>query len=120
MARPEVITRDFRHNFDPKERIRIAEDLAHELISRADAMRAFSGLNKTHDEKVEKLDSAITHLTRVLCEGWEYRDVKCKVLWNKPKPKQKTIVRLDTGEQVEIVPMTEDECQEELDLKESA
>lgn len=118
--RLDTITRDFRHSFDPKERIRLAEDLAHELISRAELMRTFAVLKKTHDEKVEKVDSAIGHLTRVLCEGWEYRDVKCKVLWNKPKDRQKTIVRLDTGEQVAIESMTEDECQEELGLEVSA
>lgn len=118
--RPDTITRDFRHSFDPKERIRIAEDLSHELVARAELCRNFAVLKKTHDEKLEKHDSSIGHLTRVLCEGWEYRDVICKVLWNKPKSGQKTIVRLDTGEHVEIEPMTEGERQEELNLGETA
>ena len=115
--RADMVTRDLRHSFDPKERIRLAEDLAHELIVRAEACRLFAVAKKAHDEAVGKLESTISDLTRKLCEGWEYRDIKCKVLWNSPREGIKTLVRLDTGEEVAQEEMTFDEKQESLPLE---
>lgn len=115
--RPDNITRDFRHHFDPAERVRLAEDLAHELITRAESCRLFAIVKKAHDEAIEKIESKINHVTRLLCEGWEYRDVPCKVLYNNPRDCEKTIVRLDTGEEVAVEPMTEEEKQESLPME---
>jgi len=97
MSAPETITRDFRHTLTPQERVRNAEDLAHELTTRTQAQKLFAAAKKAHDSNIEALDTKIAHLARLLCEGWEYRDVLCKVLYNSPREGEKTIVRLDTG-----------------------
>ena len=114
--KPEFIFRDLRHTFPQAERVRLAEDLSHEIVLRDQLEVEFSKLKSAHADKVSKHDSTIRDLTRKLCEGWEYRDVKCKVLWNDPADGQKTIVRLDTGEVLAVEEMTFEEKQDDLPL----
>jgi hypothetical protein len=114
--REEITTRDLRHHFDPKERVRLAEDFAHELLTLKSAQAAFGIARKAHDEAVEKLQSRMADLSRKLCEGWEYRDIRCRVLFNDPQIGQKTFMRIDTGEVVGIEEMTHEEKQEPLPL----
>jgi hypothetical protein len=115
-VRLDITTVDLRHKFDPQERIRLAEDLAHTMLTKQSACKLFASAKKAHEEAVEKLDATITDLSRKLCEGWEYRDIRCKVLWNDPEIGKKTFVRLDTGEIAKIDDMTDAERQDPLPL----
>ncbi len=117
LARPDYVIRDLRHSFPAPERVRLAEDLSHEIVLRNQLEQEFSKLKATHADKIGKHDSTICHLTRKLCEGWEVRDIRCKVLWNDPADGQKTIVRMDTGEVIATEEMTFDERQDVLPLE---
>jgi hypothetical protein len=107
---------DLRHVFPPAERVRLAEDLARELIVKGEAERLFAAAKESHKLALERLNSRVRSLTRALCEGWEYRDVPCKILDNDPEPGQQTIVRLDTGEVVEVQSMAIPEPSEHPDV----
>lgn len=58
-------------------------------------------------------------LTDKITSGYEFRDVTCRVDLNSPKVGVKTIVRLDTAEDVAVEQMTPDELQEKLPLEET-
>lgn len=109
--RDDFILRDLRHTFPQPERVRLAEDLAHEMIQLYQLEQEFAKLKAAHAAKVAERESTIRDLSRKLCEGWEYRDVKCKVLWNDPEDGKKSIVRLDTGEVVAVEDMSFEERQ---------
>lgn len=118
--RLDVTTRDMRHNYAPAERVRLAEDLSREMIQKVQLETEFGKLKATHTAKVARHDSVIHDLARKLCEGWEYRDVPVRYLWNDPEIGKKTIVRLDTGEVVCVEEMTEDERQESFGFAQSS
>lgn len=65
---------------------------------------------------IATLQGEINRLSGLVDQGYEYREVKCEVRYNDPEPKMKRIVRTDTFEEVQCVPMTWAELQEELAL----
>lgn len=114
--RPEHVPQSLRCPLNEQEKIGFGESLA----------RFLEDLEELEDQKVataasikaqiEGTQKAVTKARKILSAGYEYRWITCKVLYNDPTPRQKTIVRLDTGEQVRIEDMTDDECQENLPL----
>lgn len=64
--------------------------------------------------QLEGIEKAVTKSRKVLSAGYGYRWVDCKVLYHTPLSRRRTIVRLDTGEEVRIEDMSEDECQDKL------
>lgn len=114
--RPEQVPQSLRCPLNEQEKVGFGESLA----------RFLEDLEELEDQKVataasikaqiEGTQKAITKARKILSAGYEYRWITCKVLYNDPTPRQKTIVRLDTGEQVRIEDMTDEECQENLPL----
>lgn len=100
-----LTTRDLRYQYDEKEHVRLAEDLAHEITVLANAERLFGVAKAAHKEAVERMGSTIRDLSRRLSDGWEIRDVVCRLLPNEPEAGKRTIVRVDTGELVSIEDM---------------
>lgn len=100
-----LATRDLRYQYDEKEHVRLAEDLAHEITVLATAERLFGVAKAAHKEAVERMGSTIRDLSRKLSDGWEIRDVVCRLLPNEPEAGKRTIVRADTGELVAIEDM---------------
>jgi hypothetical protein len=66
--------------------------------------------------KIDAANAEIFKTARLLNNGYEYRDVKCDVQYDTPRKGLKRIVRMDTGEVVEEIPMTADELQQVLDF----
>ncbi len=71
---------------------------------------------ETYKETLEELDGRIAHIARVLRDGSELRPVDC--LWKYLFPaNQKELVRMDTGEVVEISAITSEERQLLLEME---
>ena len=115
--RQDFVMRDMRHTFPPPERVRLAEDLSHEMITLHQLETEFDKLKTAHTAKAKERECTIRDLARKLCEGWEYRDIPYRQLWNDPEVGKKTVVRLDTGEVVAVEDMADDERQERLPLE---
>ena len=73
---------------------------------------------KNHEfaERIDGLNNKIRKDRTILVQGYEYKWIPCRVLYNFPKDGEKTLVRQDTGEEVRIEDMTFAECQEALAL----
>lgn len=100
-----------RYHFTDAERLQIAEELAAALITKDTALRNFVIAKKAHEENIAKQDAHIRALSRQLCEGWEFRDLPCRELPNNPTPGEKTVMRVDTGEEISVERMSEKESQ---------
>lgn len=114
--RDDSTTMNLRYDFTPdeirergRELAALVRDLCQLEDNRKQSMAAFK-------EEHEVLQTRLKALSRQVDSGYEMRDVECAVQWNSPEPCKKTIVRLDTGEQVAIMPMTQDELQEEFNF----
>ena len=67
--------------------------------------------------KVEAQNSIIGRLSEQIMTGSEYRDVDCTIVMDSPAIGQKTIIRNDTGEEVKVELMTDEDKQLALDLQ---
>lgn len=64
--------------------------------------------------KLNGLYDYVTEISKKMKSGFEDRMVVCEVKYNCPHNGKKTVIRTDTGETVEIVNMTAEEMQEDL------
>lgn len=96
------------------ERLDLAEQLARASQAKSDAEDQKKAQDAEYKETVEGLNLAIKRLSRKLTSGHELRNVPCKWLLEDPTPKEKTLVRMDTGEIVRVVPMQDRDFQETL------
>ncbi len=65
-------------------------------------------------------DSIIGRLSALINTGHEYRNIECRIELDTPESGKKTIIRLDTGEIVNVKPMTDEDRQMALDLQTEA
>ena len=73
-------------------------------------------VNRGLKEELDGLYARASALAHQIKRRGENRPVECLVEFHKPNVGEKTIIRLDTGEQVRVEPMTEDERQEEMEF----
>ena len=100
--------------FTPAERLDIGEQLARAVQSRQDAEDQKKAKDAEHKQLIEALNMQTKRLTRRLSTGSEMRNVSCRWLLEDPTPREKTLVRLDTGETVRTVPMQDHDYQMDL------
>lgn len=66
--------------------------------------------------QIEAENSKMLRLSSQISMGYEYQDVECRVELDTPEPGRKTIIRLDTGEEVKVAAMDAADRQASLDL----
>ncbi len=113
---PKKTEMSLRVDFTPPELLNLARKQAE----------AHGELNRAEEEKkaataqlkarCEGISARISELAGKITSGFEYRTVPCEVSYDDPKPGLKTTYRLDTGEAVNVDPMSMAERQSELEL----
>jgi len=68
--------------------------------------------------EIKEARGEITKLSQLVTSGYELRDVPCEVWFHRPKSGQKTTVRTDTGEAVNVAMMSSMEMQMRLPISE--
>lgn len=63
-----------------------------------------------YKEQLDGVQNKIDDLIPIIESGMEERLVTCEILWNHPNAGLKTYRRIDTGEEVRTVNMTDSEC----------
>ncbi|MGH9501686.1 MAG: hypothetical protein ACRD20_02420 [Terriglobales bacterium] len=114
MIRPATVSQSLRCPLTDQEKIRFGEGLARLLEEYGEVEDEKTAVNAKFKAQLEGIEAASTKARKVLSAGYEYRWIDCRVLYNDPASRQKTLVRLDTGEVVRIEDMSEEECQENL------
>lgn len=109
-----------RYEYTPDEITAAAHDLAT-------ANRKRDGIEQRKKEVVaslksefEEQNSAITRLSNLIAMGFEYRDIEVRIELDTPESGKKRTIRLDTGEEVSVKPMTDTDRQMVLDLQTKA
>ena len=89
----------------------------------ANATKEIHELESEKKSKTSELTAAINakkalaeSLSNKVCNGYEYTDVDCVVYLNMPNTGKKTIERKDTKETVEVLDMSVEELQIEMDF----
>ncbi len=114
--RTTEVTENLKCKLTTAETLDFSRRLARNAKQRSAVEENKKRIAKDMGADIATLDGEIDRLSSLVDQGYEYREVKCEVRYNDPEPKTKRIIRTDTFEEVQCVPMTWAELQEELAL----
>ncbi len=109
-----------KYVFTEDETKSFARELARENTAAAEVEEQKKAVMASFAEKLTASKSKISMLSRYINNGYDYRTIDCEIVMDTPSTGFKTIVRLDTGEEVKTLPMLQSEMQAELPLQPEA
>lgn len=92
----------------------LGKELAESIFEQEGKESAAKESARQFKNEIAEIVAQSTRLSQILHDGAEYRDVKCEIHIDMPEPGRKTTIRTDTGEIVEVKPMTDGDSQGEL------
>ena len=113
---PNKYTEFLRCEFSDEEITQAAKDLAKANQMKSTLEQRKKEVDASLKADIESQNSTIARLAQMISVGFEYRDVECRVDLDTPEAGRKTIIRLDTGEEVKVVLMTDQDKQMALEL----
>lgn len=103
----ETIKRSLRYDFTAIE----IHDLSLELAKKTKELSALTEEKKTvtsqYSARLNEVKATTNKLSNQVSDGWEFRDIECEVIYNKPQHGKKTIIRKDTDKIAMIETMTD-------------
>jgi hypothetical protein len=105
---PELITKEFRHDYSEEEAHALAIDLAEGIKKLKEINAKKKEEVKKFNAEADKVKLACDDLSVKVSDGFEMRSQQCWVEYNKPSAGKKQITRIDTGEIIDE-PMTEED-----------
>lgn len=109
-----------RVDYKPEELAEMSQDLARATQARGSLEQQKKQVDAQLKAQIEEQNTAIGRLASSIVNGCEWRNVECRVELDTPDKGRKRIVRIDTGEEVRVVLMTDEDRQMVLDLKSKA
>lgn len=107
----KLCTEMLRCAFTHSEKMELSEDLANAMISK----KRCEGRQRAHvaeyKRELKVIEEKIDELSDWVSSGYKIQDVECSVYFHVPQQGQKTIIRDDTGETVNVALMSADELQ---------
>jgi len=118
---PEIkkTTQRLRCHLTDEERLNAGKELAEATNYLIELEEDRSRIVSDFKAKTTAQQAEISVLSNKLRTGYEFRDVKCEIHFDKPDPGQKLTLRIDTGATVSIETMSEEEKQRSLALEEA-
>jgi hypothetical protein len=95
---PDLITKEFRHDFSEAEAHALSLELAAGIIKLKAIVAEKKEVAKKYTADADKVKLACDDLSIKVSDGYEMRDIQCWVEYNKPATGQKQISRIDTAE----------------------
>lgn len=109
-----------RYDYTDAEIAEAARDLASANRKRASLEQRKKEVDSAIKAEIEAENTSIGRLSNLIATGFEYRDIEVRVELDTPEEGKKRIVRLDTGEEVAVKRMTDEDRQMVLDLQTKA
>jgi hypothetical protein len=110
------MTLELRCEYTDEELALKRDELSTVIVHQGAVELRKAEVNRGFKEELDGLYSRANELAHQIKKRGENRAVECLVEFHQPNVGEKTIIRLDTGEQVRVEPMTEDERQEEIEF----
>jgi phosphopantetheine adenylyltransferase len=103
-----------RYQFTSAELRTLGDQLARETQQAIEIREERATVVAEFAAQLKGSEKRIAGLANKLNAGYEMREMECIVLYDKPERGMKTIVRVDTGEEVRTAVMTDAETQGNL------
>lgn len=115
---PRKTEKSLRVNYTEKELLEIGKKLAEASQELSAAESEKKSVTATLKAKCDSIASRIEQHANELSSGYTYRNVPCEIRYDTPTKGQKTTVRIDNDQIVEVEAMTLAEMQADLPLTE--
>lgn len=112
-------TRLLKHMLSEAELLDYARSQSSALRDITQTEDQLASIKADYKAKLEALNNEMSLCARRIGDGFEMRETECITEFHTPEKGYKRTVRLDTGEEVDIVRMRPEEMQEELPLGDS-
>ena len=110
MNEPRLIEK-VKRDFTPPELLAFKDELARKFREHIELSDAKAQVTGRMNEQLKTLYAEIEQLSDQIATGFEWIDGELIVLLDQPGPGQKTLVRVDTGEEHRIEAMTPEDRQ---------
>jgi len=110
--RPEEITLAIFEKYTPEELAATAQQMAQAQSAKEDAEAEKKVSDGIFSERIKKHAAEVSELAQKYNKGGETAQIGCKIRYDIPVAGQKSYIRFDTEEAVEVHDMTEQEKQE--------
>jgi hypothetical protein len=114
MTMKDTITEFLKYDYTPDEIRELGRDLARKTTENAEVELQLAAVKSQFKDRQSRLTAEISTLSRQVANGYEHRNVECKIQWHTPRLGMKTIIRCDTGEVVRETQMSNEERQQML------
>jgi hypothetical protein len=104
--RPQTTTRRLQKKLESEQLLAIGKEMSDKLLDIEQI--------ETAKKRITPLREELTLLGSKYNSGFEDIEMECDIEYNSPEAGKKTIIRPDTGETVEVVEMTKEDLQEDL------
>lgn len=105
--------------FTDEEKLEMGRDVARLNQEKRRLDQKLGEIKKQLTGEIAAKETEIDRLMDLLSNGYEYRQVECRVDLDTPKPGQASVIRLDTEEVVRVRRMNDEELQVQLPLEEA-
>lgn len=116
----QTYTEYLRCEFTDAEIAEAAKELARANSRKASIEQQKKDVDAQLKSEIVAQETIIGRLAAQINTGSEYRNIECRLELDTPEPGKKRVVRLDTGEEVSVKPMTDSDRQMVLDLESQA
>lgn len=117
MKRAEI-NEQLRYKFTPEEHTANTRALVEKMGQQDEMEETAKAVKAGLKEQAERVSADIGRYMRLVRDGFEPREVRCRWDYGRPSNTQKTLVRLDSGEDVRVEIMFDHERQEMLKFDE--
>lgn len=111
-----IIQKNLKVNFTPDEIKNFGGLLANTITAISELEGQKKSKMSEFKADIDKKKAESESLSNKISNGYEYTNIDCEVFLNMPNTGKKTIVRRDTNETVDVVDMTTEELQVEMDF----
>lgn len=111
VVRESIIKYNLRYFFTDQEKLELGKRLGEKTNAICQLEDEKSRATKDYGARIKTVENEVAGLSQRVREGYEFRDTECRVIFDTPEPGKKTVIRLDTKEQVSIDAMTNEEKQ---------
>ncbi len=117
---PQKYTEYLKCDFTDTEIADAAKELARANARKSSIEQQKKDVDAQLKSEIVAQETIIGRLSAQINTGSEYRNVECRIELDTPEAGQKRVVRLDTGEEVSVKRMTDEDRQTVLDLQTKA
>lgn len=113
----KIVIKNLKYEFSEAEDRQNAKELARQNQALVEAELKKKQVTADLKAEAENIAARIGKLSRWVNDGYDFREIQCKIVFNDPKNGTKSLYRTDTGELVESMQMEEWEKQSRLPLE---